>query len=106
MSNGISPFTIPSLVNYLLLGQKVGGFLTAFLENDLRAAVNKADNDNRRCIPKMVCALAGLQRDDCWGSPEKVKKWIEQGGLKGREDLTEEEEDTLRKVYTAHFEQV
>lgn len=69
---------------YILYGQPNGGFLTSVFENDLQRAATKAD-------PVNILHLADYARlmynapHDCWGSKEKVKAWIQSGGILGRE---------------------
>lgn len=59
-----------------------GSFLKAVLENDLAAAVGRADEDNLRDIKEIVQYVYWEIPSPCWGNPEKVKKW-----LKGGEDV-------------------
>lgn len=65
------------LRRYLELGIMPGDFLTAVLENDLKGAVSHADLVNQRMLAQYVTYLYNFAPRDCWGSPERVKKWIE-----------------------------
>ena len=56
----------------------VGHFLTAVLENNLKEAVNRADDYNLNNLPVYVHYLYNEVDARCWGSPEKVKKWLEE----------------------------
>ena len=55
----------------------VGDFLTAVLENNLREAVHRADDHNLENLPAYVYYLYNEAPSKCWGSPEKVKEWLE-----------------------------
>lgn len=59
--------------------QKVGHFLTAVLSNDMREAFARADDDNRKTMFQIVSYCHNEIPGNCWGTPEKVKRWIEQG---------------------------
>lgn len=56
---------------------ETGGFLRAVLENDLKEAVGRADTTNQILLPAIVSHCYNHLRSDCWGSPEKVKAWLE-----------------------------
>jgi hypothetical protein len=61
-----------------------GGFLTAIIQNDLKEAVRRADDTNRRLLANYVDFFYNYAPIDCWGSPDKMAKWIERGGLYGK----------------------
>jgi len=69
---------------YVNHGYKPGDFLTAVLENDLSKAVAHADSVNINKLVDYVAVLFNNCPNACWGSREKVKAWIEEGGLQGR----------------------
>jgi hypothetical protein len=56
-----------------------GSFMTAVLSNNLREAVGHGDDASLAKIRPLIqfihCRLPG----DCWGTPAKVKAWL-QGG--------------------------
>lgn len=56
-----------------------GGFLKAVLENNLSAAFGSADHINRERMFDIVGFLYNEAPSGCWGSPEKVRKWTEEG---------------------------
>lgn len=68
---------IAALDRYAQHRQPVGDFLTAVLENNLSEAVGHADDDNLRNLPAFVGYLYNEMPSPCWGSPEKVKAWLE-----------------------------
>lgn len=68
---------ITSLQNYVENHQPVGGFLTAVLTNDLTGSVNRADNKNLEAIPHIVKYIYWTLPLSCWGTREKVYKWLE-----------------------------
>jgi hypothetical protein len=53
----------------------MGGFITAVLENDLRGAIGRADEDAFHNIKDIVRYLWNEVPAPCWGSKEKVKAW-------------------------------
>lgn len=69
-----------SLMDYVMLGQRPGGFLSAVLSNDLYGALCRADDIN---VDRMGVYAHCLNRlpSACWGSREAYEAWIEKGGL-------------------------
>ena len=53
-----------------------GSFLTSVLENDLLESFSWADKENREVLYEIVCYCYNELPYDCWGSPEKVRKWL------------------------------
>lgn len=53
-----------------------GGFLRAVLENNLTESFGRADTESREALFEIVRYLYWEVPADCWGSPEKVKKWL------------------------------
>lgn len=53
-----------------------GSFLYAVLTNDLKEALVRADDINVHCLRDIVLYLYNDTPAICWGSPEKVKKWL------------------------------
>ena len=68
--------TQEGLQNYVEHHYPVGHFLTAVLSNDLREAVNRADNDNLVALTEIVKWLFWNVPSVCWGSPENVRAWL------------------------------
>lgn len=54
-----------------------GGFLEAVLSNDLAGACGRADHINRDRLQDIVSFLYNEAPTTCWGSPERVKAWLE-----------------------------
>ena len=54
-----------------------GSFLTAVIKNDLRGAVRSANDDNLQNIPAFVAYFHNETPSACWGSQEKMQKWLE-----------------------------
>lgn len=69
---------------YIERGVPTGRFLRLFLSNDLMGAMGHADDLNRYAFWPIAVFLFNEAPAACYGSPEKVKAWIEQGGLSGR----------------------
>jgi hypothetical protein len=57
-----------------------GGFLTAVLSNDLMEACGRADHINLERLPDFCRFLYNYAPGRCYGSPEKVKAWLERRG--------------------------
>jgi len=62
--------------NYIVHKIPPGHFLTAIIQNDLKSAVERADDENLRNIPAYVAYFYNLAPHACWGSPEKMKLWL------------------------------
>lgn len=73
---------IGGLRRYIERGIPPGSFLTAVLSNDLKEACHRADETNKRCLWDFVYFLYNYAPRECWGGPERVREWIEKGGLK------------------------
>jgi hypothetical protein len=67
-------------------GWSPGGFLSAILEHDFYDAIFQADGENQTRIVQWAQFLAWFLPSACHGSPEVVRKWKAQGGLRGLED--------------------
>jgi hypothetical protein len=76
---------IPGIQRYVDMHIETGAFLRAVLENDLRgASARGADMETCRALSELVVYLELNVPEQCWGSPEKVKAWLDfdhqQGG--------------------------
>lgn len=92
------------LANYIAHGVPTGDFLWAVLTNNLRGAVERADDDNIKIIPIYVHWLYNLAPAACWGSEAKVTAW-----LAGREPWTQSltakiDADRSARLYLETFE--
>jgi hypothetical protein len=67
-------------------GQPTGSFLNAVLRNNLRDAIGRADDEALQALPAIVGWFYNEAPAHCWGSPEKVSRWQEMGGLDGGAD--------------------
>ena len=65
------------LVRYLVYGIRPGHFLTAVLENDLRAAVIRADAESRAALCEVVTFLHTEAPMFASGSPALVAAYVE-----------------------------
>jgi hypothetical protein len=80
MANGNSEAIdhfIPGLIRYVNEHIETGGFLRAVLENDLREACDRADPLSRPVLADLVTYIELILPAECWGSPEKVKAWLD-----------------------------
>jgi len=71
------------IVRYIAQNIEPGSFLRAVLENDLKGACARADEDSKAALWDIVGFLYNYAPMGCWGSPDKVSRWIEQ---RNRED--------------------
>lgn len=75
----IPPRMHPGIINYLVHHQLPGDFLQAIIANNLRAAVERADDENIHLLPAYVSFFYNHAPLGSWGSAKAYKKWIEQG---------------------------
>ena len=74
---------IKSIKLYVEQGVEPGGFLYAVLSNDFVGAFSKADEYNIQCLMDYATWLYCDAPMACWGSKDKVRKWIDMGGHNG-----------------------
>lgn len=72
----IRPNIIDALRAYADERRPVGGFLTAFLSNDLMEAIGLADTDNITVIPQIAGYIHNELPRVCHGSIKAVKEWL------------------------------
>jgi hypothetical protein len=81
MANGNSveiDHLIHGLTRYFVDHLETGSFLRAVLENDLRGACARAaDQGTRSALADVVTYIELMAPAECWGSPEKVKAWLD-----------------------------
>jgi len=83
-----------ALREYVLDGvHSEGSFKWYLLSGQLFEASRKADSGNLRQMRELVEWIRTYAPAACYGSPEKVRAWMEKGGLQG-----------LGEHYVAHFE--
>ena len=63
------------LQNWITNGVTPGQFLCAVLRNDLKSAIQLADEDSTYALPAIVNYLYWEAPSACHGSYEKVSKW-------------------------------
>ena len=74
--------TIPSrmwggIARYAAHGILPGGFLRCIIQNDLRGAVQEADDENVHLLAAYVSFFHNELPAPCWGSNEKMRLWHE-----------------------------
>jgi hypothetical protein len=52
------------------------GFLRAVLENNLKEAAVRADDEAQACLVDIVLFIYNELPSICWGLPENVSAWI------------------------------
>jgi len=67
-----------ALERYLNNGIMPGSFLTAVLQNNLCEAIGRADHMNQPNLHNIVGYIYNHLPSNSWGSPEKVKEYLDQ----------------------------
>ena len=86
----LAQFDVPShmrqgLVMYVTRGIRPGRLMEAFLKNDLYGVISRADAINRRRLYEIGVWIHSCAPVLSWGDAETVERWIERGGMAGRE---------------------
>lgn len=68
--------TMEDLHAYIEQRCPVGEFLYAVLSNNLKESIARADPKNMQNIPAIVGFIYNYAPEQCWGSEEKVKEWL------------------------------
>jgi len=71
----IPEHTRGSVERYIEHGIHPGSFLTAVICNDLRGAMDHADDTNRARLSDIVSFFYYYAPNACWGSPAKMQAW-------------------------------
>lgn len=82
---------LESLERYEKEHVPTGGFLRAVLSNDLAEAALRADEYNRQILQQLIVYIHNEMPQECWGSPEKVRAWIEEGDRLAEEEALREQ---------------
>lgn len=85
----IPPYMEEGIARYVEKGRLPGDFLYGVLMNDLRRAVDYADDLNIKVIPAYIGYFYNNVPSVCWGSTERVVEWV------GR---TQEEREEILKI--------
>ena len=70
------PKILTGLREYVMDGRPPGDFLRGVLDNDLKEAVFRADDENLLALPSIVRFCSTHWPAQGWGSREKVKEWL------------------------------
>ena len=65
-----------ALQRYVVDRIPTGSFLHAVLCNDLIDAIGRADSESVGELQAIITFLFNEVRSDCYGSPEKVARWL------------------------------
>ncbi len=66
-----------SLRRYVEQGAPTGGFLEAVIDNDLKEACGRADEQNLAALPAIVAYLVNECPAYCWGFKGAFARWLE-----------------------------
>jgi hypothetical protein len=83
IASGVPIHDHDSLIEYIVIGQPLGDFLEAVVENNLTEAIGRADETNRGKLFQICEWLYNNMPMSAWGSPAKYEAWIVEGGLEG-----------------------
>ena len=79
----LPPYMQPGIVRYVVYGVKPGSFLLSVFAGEQELAERRADTLNKKLLPLYAEFLGRGCPPECWGSSDKVRAWIESGGLVG-----------------------
>jgi hypothetical protein len=74
----IPSYMYEGIANYIVCHIAPGGFLSSIIRNDLKGAVNLADNENIGAIVSYVKFLYNHAPIDCWGGEKQFDAWLAQ----------------------------
>jgi len=75
----IPAYMMEPLLAYVREHRPIGGFLAAVFSNDFEQVCARADTANLANLPAYAAYLFNDAPAGCWGSPEKVRAWLERG---------------------------
>jgi hypothetical protein len=75
----IKQTTLDALNRYVVGHVPTGDFLRAVLSNNLIESFAHADDENARAMHEITKYIYNMMPSKCWGSPEKVKAWLDDG---------------------------
>lgn len=75
---------------YMERGIPPGSFMTAILTNDFKEAFMRADAINKAHMVEWAEYVVNYMPADAHGSMQKVREWIERGGLVGKNNTESE----------------
>ena len=80
------------LQNYIEDGISPGYFLELVLENNLMA-ISFTDDDTFAQMPQIVGYVTNYLPTVCWGSRDKVRAWMQHGGLSNETSIEDDHDD-------------
>lgn len=87
------PAQIKFAIDYWALDARIpGDFVKSLLENNLHKAVIGADPESLANLKDIVLYVVNEIPAPCWGSPEKMEKWVIKGGQKGMHEARKRHE--------------
>lgn len=93
-NKGIPPYMQKGVFEYITEGVAPGGFLTAVICKDITGMMQSADNTNMWLFPVYYAFFYNCAPEACWGSKEKMDKWLSHNGMRGYNDSRRADEDT------------
>ena len=76
-----------AIKRYVFKGILPGHFLTEVIKNNLFGAVGRADEESMKALKEIIVFLYNRTPGVCWGSEDKMRKWIALSELE-REKIT------------------
>lgn len=74
--SAIPPHMQAAIRRYVVQGLRPGDFLTGVITNDLRRAINYADETNLPLIKLYVQWFYNVAPGSCHGSPKNMEEWM------------------------------
>lgn len=79
----LPPYMWESTIAYILDGRPIGHFLSAIVNNDLKAACDRADFENSVRIYHWVKFFYNYTPQSCWGRSDARDQWVAHKGYNG-----------------------
>jgi hypothetical protein len=64
-----------AVIQWVIWHREPGHFLSAVLCNNLQDAINRADDENQKCLRGWVQLFYNYAPGRCWGSPALFREW-------------------------------
>jgi hypothetical protein len=75
--SGVPDHLWDGLLDYIVLHEAPGSFLSAVLSNDLRRSFERADSRSSAALASIVSWVYSMAPAKCWGSPSRFDEWCE-----------------------------
>jgi hypothetical protein len=94
----IPDYMEPGIMRYIEKGSIPGDFLQAIIRNDLKGAIDYADDKNIGCLAAYIGYFYNNVPSLCWGSRENMLEWHDKTQEERTEILSLAEYNSLRDM--------